>query len=544
MNESLKEQLAKLAQSDGLKTNSPQSKINSQPQKIDSINKTQSSILEENEKLKIENLKLKQQLIEINSNLAAENDGIKNGEQKESILRAEILRLQQEISERPDKNTLERWRDDVLNVKKTEKNNFEEKQRLELCFKQLEVDRNAFNSELIRLEQLDTEKAQLELDQKNFIGAQAILQSRELKIVQTEERQAEESEKLLKKATLLKAQLEKIKDYKRIENEFQTLQESHTKITRSYESSKTRIRNLTAERDQAKSGHAEAEWQASSLTRKLKDAEKALALVPEGEIIIRSFETVKWLTSQFNDPDEIIIPKQILLIGDGPWPLDNFTELLQGLGFEIWHNGCDANIEIVVVGRENWSEVDIDNQITTRDEKDLRIYPQELFIALLAMQADPFEIAPKESLLEFVRDHPLFNYLFVQEFPWPDSTYDDAPPATISDGFDREDTSSPLYILGYSVAQQKGLMPSARRNLLSHALSTDALPWCVSDEYMDDWGPAGTRRRLRRIAWHLNMLARRSKKITSHKEAVAKWGSDLAWLKKFYKPLYRFRWPS
>jgi hypothetical protein len=552
MKESLQEQLARLANALELKTNTPESKINPPTPIINLPNKTsinqkevpQAPIHEEHEKLKTENLKLKHQLIEINSNLTAANDRFQNSEQKISILQAEILKLQQEISEQPDKNTVDRWRDDALNSMKTDKKNIEEKQRLELGFKQLEVDRNAFEFELIRLDQLDTEKAQLELDQTNIIEAQAILQSRELKTIQTEEHQAEESEKLLKKATLLKVQLEKIKGFKRIENEFQTLQESHTKLTRLYESSKTRIRNLTAERDQANTEQAEAEWHASIIVRKLKDAEKELALIPEGEIIIRSFETVKWLTSQFDDPHEMIIPKQILLIGDGPWPLDNFTELLQDLGFEIWQNGCDESIEVVVVGRENWFEVDIDNQITARDGKALRIYPQELFIALLAMQADPFEIAPEESLLEFVREHPLFDYLFGQEFPWPDSTYDEAPPATISDGFDREDTSSPLYTLGYSVAQQKGLMPSVRRNLLSHALSTNSLPWCVSDEYMDDWGQAGTRRRLRRIAWHLNMLARRSKKITSHKEAVAKWESDLLWLKKFYKPLHRFRWPS
>jgi len=161
---------------------------------------------------------------------------------------------------------------------------------------------------------------------------------------------------------------------------------------------------------------------------------------------------------------------------------------------------------------------------------------------LLAMQADPLELAAPEALLKFVEGHPVFDYLFNQEFPWPETAFEDAPPATIGEGFDGEAASSPLYKMGYSVAQQVALSPSQRRDLLDDTYAEGSLPWCISDDYMGDWGEANSRRRLRRIAWHLHLMTKRFKR---HEEAVARWESDLDWLKRtYYKPIHRFRWPT
>jgi hypothetical protein len=113
---------------------------------------------------------------------------------------------------------------------------------------------------------------------------------------------------------------------------------------------------------------------------------------------------------------------------------------------------------------------------------------------------------------------------------------------TVGEVFDSDEASSPLYRMGYSVAQQLGLTPSARHDVLVETYQEETLPWCISDDYMEDWGPSSSRKRLRRIAWHLHLMTKRFRR---HSEAVARWESDLQWLKKrFYKPIHRFSWPT
>jgi hypothetical protein len=198
---------------------------------------------------------------------------------------------------------------------------------------------------------------------------------------------------------------------------------------------------------------------------------------------------------------------------------------------------------VVIVGRDNWSETVIDGQIEDRDGESLRVYSQELFVLLLAMQADPLEVAAPDALLRFVDGHPVFNYLFNQEFPWPETEFEDGAPAAISEGFDGEDASSPLYKMGYSVAQQVALSMLRRHEILAETYAEENLPWCISDEYMSDWGEANSRKRLRRLAWHIFTLMRG--RFKRHEAAVGKWESDLAWLKRtYYKPVHRFSWPS
>jgi hypothetical protein len=274
----------------------------------------------------------------------------------------------------------------------------------------------------------------------------------------------------------------------------------------------------------------------------LKDALRQLAAVSDGELIIRSFETVQWLVSQYDVDYDLIVPKDLLAIGNGPWSLPGFTDLLLNVGFNVWQNGYNEKVEVLIVGRNDWSEADLARQIEARDGKPLRVYSQELFILLLAMRSDPLAWVEPAALLKFVEGHPAFEYLLGQEFPWPETAYEDGPPATVGDGFDGEDASSPLYKIGYSVAQQVGLSQSDRRQYLEETYYEENLPWCISDAYMADWGDPNSRKRLRRIAWHLHLMTKRFKR---HGEAVARWESDLDWLKRtYYKPIHRFRWPS
>jgi hypothetical protein len=463
-------------------------------------------------------------------------------ENSNGLLAEDNLRLRRELTELPNKDLIKRWREKAIEADAIIREADESIALLQKARLQIEEDRATFEADLVRLEVLDEATEKLSAAQRDLAESEAKIQLRIIDTERSEKKLAVEKSRLKSLSNELSDLQARVGHFRGIEKALRSLEEEHTKVIRLYESGKTRIRNLKAEKDQALQSQSTSEANAKRISRDLKEALNKLSSKPDGEFIIRSFETVQWLVSQFDDPYERVVPKQVLLIGDGPWPIDNFTELLQEIGFEVWQNGCDADIEVVIVGRENWSESLIDAQIEERDGEALRVYPQELFVMLLAMQADPLEIADPKSLLKFVDGHPVFEYLFNQEFPWPETAFEDGPPATIGEGFDSEDASSPLYKIGYSVAQQVALSPSRRHELLEEAYAEERLPWCISDEYMEDWGDANSRKRLRRIAWHLHLMTKRFKR---HEEAVARWESDLDWLKRtYYKPIQRFRWPS
>ncbi len=561
MKESLQEQLAKLARSGGLQTNSTGQATHQQLQPTVST-KTQSpqpstnsyeALILEIEELRTANIQLAAELNSVKANPNAVLSQLREqhrdvltrlqaAENSNGLLAEDNLRLKRELAEFPHKDLILRWREKAIQADVIIREADESMALLQKARLQLEKDRAAFEADLVRLEALDEATEKLSAAQRELAESEAEIRLRIIDSERSEKRLAVERSRLEKLSNELSDLQTRVGHLRGVEKALRSLKEEHTKVTRLYEAGKTRIRNLTAEKDQALQSQSSAEANAKKISRDLKDALNKLASTPDGEVIIRSFETVQWLVSQFEDPYERVVPKQVLLVGDGPWPIDNFTELLQEIGFEVWQNGCDADIEIVIVGRENWSESVIDAQIEERDGESLRIYPQELFVALLAMQADPLEIADPESLLKFVDGHPVFEYLFNQEFPWPETAFEDGPPATIGEGFDGEDASSPLYKMGYSVAQQVALSPSQRHDLLEETYAEEHLPWCISDEYMEDWGEANSRKRLRRIAWHLHLMTKRFKR---HMEAVARWESDLDWLKRtYYKPIHRFRWPS
>ena len=294
-------------------------------------------------------------------------------------------------------------------------------------------------------------------------------------------------------------------------------------------------RSLQSELRLSKGLIAEQEDQIAELSNEL-------LMAPKGEFSIRSLETLYWLTSQFSTPQRHQMPREVLLIGDGPWDLGDLESLLVGKKFKVDYEWTNPRCEIIVVGRNNWDPDQIEEQIALRDGKSLRVYPQELFVAFLILGVDPFELASDDELLLFAQDHSLMDYLFEQQFPWPDSSYQADGPINIGESLDAEDGSSPMFKLGYSVAQNRGLSEYERQRALEKALSAEDLPWCISDDYMEEWGPPQSAARLRRMAWHIYLMTKRHRQ---HKQAVEKWVHDLGWLQsEKYKPIHRFRWPQ
>jgi hypothetical protein len=561
MKESLQEQLAKLAKSGGLqestssspatlyKPPTPVAKSHTSPAAKNSYE----ALILEIEELRGANMSLASEISALKASPYAEltqlqvqfNDAmarLKTSEGSNSSLAEDNLRLKRELAEFPSKKVISHWQDKAIQADKHIVEVRALMDQLEMGRQQLTVDSSAFEADLDRLNALDEDLEKLAADQLELADSKKKIDERIRDAGQAEKKLADEQSRLTKLSSELSSLEAKVGYLRGIEKKLKILEVAHGKLSKLYKSSKTRVRNLNTQKDKFAQDKAAAEAVVKLYSDQLKVALRKIDSTPDGEVVIRSLETVQWLVSQFEDPFERVVPRQVLLIGDGPWPIDNFTELLQKLGFEVWQNGCDADIEVVIVGRENWSESAIDAQIEERDGESLRVYPQELFVMLLAMQTDPLKVADPEALLRFVDGHPVFEYLFIQEFPWPENIYEVGPPGTIQNGFDGADASSPLYKMGYSVAQQAALSPSQRQYVLEKTFSEEYLPWCISDEYMADWGTKNSRKRLRRIAWHLFLMTKIFKR---HVEAVARWESDLHWLKRtHYKPIQRFRWPS
>lgn len=192
-----------------------------------------------------------------------------------------------------------------------------------------------------------------------------------------------------------------------------------------------------------------------------------------------------------------------------------------------------------MVGRQNWSEEDLERQIQARQGQELRVYSQEMFLAATAIARDPFEECTDAELLSlFGAGHAALEFLIGSDLRWPRTI-----PQVLSDcpriaGVDE----SPLHKLGYRVGRTSALTIRERRAKLRQAFG-GKLPFVDSDDYMRAWGRPKSPRRLWRMAHHVAYLSRTQGQ--GKQVAGSHWTSDLQWMKKsFLKPWMQFRWPS
>jgi hypothetical protein len=290
--------------------------------------------------------------------------------------------------------------------------------------------------------------------------------------------------------------------------------------------------------NQATSARDKAQRENKQLKVKLSDA----AL--ESVLVVRDFDLVKYLCRDFS-LTESALPIDVAIHGDGPWPNAEFVELLSDLGFNVWEAGPHDDVELLIVGRSNWDENILEQQIGAREGEPLKIFTQELLVTALTCGRDPFDeidTATGQNILEsFGKNHPAIEYLRGLEFPWPEFNLTEE---SISNGEWDSVEETPLLKLGYHAGKTHSLAPSTRRNFLAKAFS-GKLPFAESAQYMAEWGEPGTRKRLRRIAWHLAFLIRNRRRNPSQVYAVKDWEDDLKWLRQeYYKSIMRFSWPG
>lgn len=228
----------------------------------------------------------------------------------------------------------------------------------------------------------------------------------------------------------------------------------------------------------------------------------------------------------------------IATMGSGPLEEHHFDIILSALGLKVYLPGAET--ELLIIGREGWSERTIHELLDARSGQHLRVYSQEMFVAYLITCQDP--LAGDDATVRLLAgDHPALQFLESVGFEWPSTQ---VPPR--GDGkIDAELLRLGfLKYKGYTVGKP-GLTPHIRRQILI-AVYEDTVPPGFPDYYIGQWGPPESAMRLRKMAESIAAFCRNNKKKGNPPtQAIEDWEADLAWLKsQLYDGRYRFRWPS
>jgi len=198
----------------------------------------------------------------------------------------------------------------------------------------------------------------------------------------------------------------------------------------------------------------------------------------------------------------------------------------------------------VIVGREEWSDEEIDFEIERYRGKSLRIYSQEMFVSMLHTGLDPFHSNP-DVLEAFRAGHPALEAVSNGWAGWVTTQvpFERSGRSPISGNVNWQ-LESPLRVLGYRVGKS-GLSSAQRQSILSQAFE-EPLPNVGNYEYMQQWGEPGSPVRLHKIADLLASSCRNMKhRSNPSEEAIAVWEQDLAWLRRqYYHGRMTFAWPD
>jgi len=236
----------------------------------------------------------------------------------------------------------------------------------------------------------------------------------------------------------------------------------------------------------------------------------------------------------------------VKLLGKVPFDLADMKSFLKREGVALWKRGKPMNA--LVLGREGWTESELDEIVDEAEGAVLQIYSQEMFVSVLAGHPDPFCTWPlRERLWDmyaFRSGHPALEYVSNGWAGWIKGVGATAPLSWTEHHSDfNQVEKSPLAILDYKVGES-GYDEFTRQGILRSAFE-GALPFVESAAYMETWGQPETAERLKRIAQHLANSIEKHRNRVNHHTAVSDWTDDLKWLREtFYRGVYRFNWPQ
>lgn len=238
---------------------------------------------------------------------------------------------------------------------------------------------------------------------------------------------------------------------------------------------------------------------------------------------------------------ESLLLQSVMCIGDGPFARDEFAEFLRKRAILVQDSGGVTGF--VVLGREGWDEDEVDDLIERHVGRSLRIYSQEMLVAYLARDEDPF-FAGSDALAAFRAGHPGLEFVSEGWPGWVETwVRADRQSAVAAHNRDYQVDLSPLRAMGYHVGKS-GEEADVRHSILTLAFQGQ-LPIVSNHAYMQQWGNPGTPQRLRKIATHIAHSCSDARNRSGWEVAVEDWESDLEWLKEsYYRGHMQFHWPD
>ena len=233
-------------------------------------------------------------------------------------------------------------------------------------------------------------------------------------------------------------------------------------------------------------------------------------------------------------------PRRVATLGSGPFTEEDFDSFLQELGVKVLHPNAD--LELVVVGREGWSDEDLEEIVQNRAGAILKVFSQEMLLVYVFSGLDPFN--ESEAMLRRLgADHPALEFLSGLGFDWPTTE-------AFGGGGGVSDDDWPeiglLSHMGYRAGKTAGVPQSVRRGILRQVFKGESLPLVNNAKYMREWGGPKSRTRLLKLANTLSSFCQNEKRRPRPPwVAIEEREADLAWAKtEFYKGRFDFTWPS
>ena len=243
-----------------------------------------------------------------------------------------------------------------------------------------------------------------------------------------------------------------------------------------------------------------------------------------------------WLLESF--PTAPCKENYISTIESEPYLENDFDEFLRAGGVPLYD--VDEDTDVLIVGREFGQDEEdekiLNDILGMREDKPLRVYSQEMFLAHWFSGRDPFE--DEDVAMAFAKGHPALEFISTRWFGWVSTV------VKLGDGGEGLFIDAPntgvLGHLGYKVGKQ-GLAASERRAILTEVFNSK-LPNINSREYMQGWGQPNSKERLKKMADSMAAFCQ-SQKRRSNDLAASHYEEDLEWLRrKFYFGRYNFRW--
>jgi len=227
--------------------------------------------------------------------------------------------------------------------------------------------------------------------------------------------------------------------------------------------------------------------------------------------------------------------------GSGPYTEEAFDLFLTNCGIRLLNVSGDYPPEVVVLGREDWNEDDIE-ELWRNSSGQIRVYSQEMVVASMAIGTDIFDFDQEgETICDFVAGHPALEYfhasgLVVPGLPRATLEAYEEPVETLPVEFEADSELPTVGILGdmgYRVGKVRGLFRQQRREILWRTFRvqlTATSPW--TEEYISEWGQRCSPVRFDKMCNVLRRLTKTAERKTAvdMSVAIAEWKEDLQFL--------------